>query len=109
MKKLAVVSTVIGFSAAGVVSDALSFETGKVSESRNVLVSSSEEMKCGKKMKEMKEKIEQCRKMMKEASCGSKMKECKTLLKKKEGKCGSMMKTKQKAKEMACGQCGSKK
>ena len=107
-KKVAVLSAVLGTSVASMAgSDLISYNTGKVSSSRNILVASADKMTCGK---EMKEKMKQCRKMMEEAKCGSKMKECKALLKKqKEGNCGAMNKTKKKAKEMVCGQCGAMK
>lgn len=110
MKKgITAISTAVGMIATTTLADNLvSYQQGKVSDSR-YLLASADEMTCGK---EMKEKVKECKKMMEEASCGSKMKECKKLLKEKgkEMSCGAMMKkTKEKAKEMACGQCGAMK
>ncbi len=105
-KKITAVSTIVGMAVGYALADNIvSYEQGKVSDSRYMLAM-SDEMTCGK---EMKEKVKECKKMMEEASCGAKMKECKKLLeKKKEGSCGAMMKkTKDKAKEMACGKCGA--
>lgn len=109
-KEITAISAAVGMIASTAMADQLvSYQQGKVSDSR-YLLASADGMTCGK---EMKEKMKECKKMMKEASCGSKMKECKKLLKEKgkEGNCGAMMKkgTKEKAKEMACGQCGAMK
>jgi len=107
-KKITVGAAIAGVAISGAsASDLVQFNHGKVSESR-MLLAMGDEMSCGK---EMKEKVKECKKMMKEAKCGSKMEECKKILKEKcmEMSCGSMMKTKEKAKEMSCAQCGAVK
>jgi len=85
-KKITAVSTIVGMAVGSAVADNIvSYQQGKVSDSRYMLAM-SDEMTCGK---EMKEKIKECKKMMEEASCGAKMKECKEILnKEKEGNCG---------------------
>lgn len=107
-KEITAISTILGMMASTVMADdVISYQHGKVSDSR-YLLASADGMTCGK---EIKEKVKECRAKMKEAKCGSDMKECKTILKGKEMSCGAgnMKKTKDKAKEMACGQCGAKK
>jgi hypothetical protein len=106
-KEITAVSAILAVAAGSAVANNLvQYQSGKVSDSRNILAM-SDEMTCGK---EMKEKVKECRRMMEEASCGAKMKECQKIMEKqKEGNCGSMMKSKEKAKEMSCGQCGAMK
>ncbi len=92
--KTAVIGSIaLSFSASE--ADLIDFSKGKVSESRSILLAKDHgEMTCGK---EMKKKMEECKKLMEEAKCGKKMKECKMI----------MEKSKEKSKEMACGKCGS--
>jgi len=109
-KEFTAVSTAIGVVVSSVIAeDVVSYKQGNVSDSR-YLLASADGMTCGK---EMKEKVKECKKMMKEATCGEKMKECKTLLQKvkdNDSSCGAMMKkSKEKAKEMTCGKCGAMK
>ncbi len=117
-KKVTAISTAVGMVATTALADNLvSYQQGKVSDSR-YLLASADEMTCGK---EMKEKVKECRKMMQDMRCGKEMmeemKECKQIMQKyKEMNCGNMMNnnskennTKKKAKEMACGQCGAMK
>ncbi len=97
-----VVSTILGVSASSIADEVVSFNEGKVSDSRYILAS-ADEMTCGK---EMKQKVQECKKMMKEMKCGSEMmkemQECQKILEKAgEGK------SKDKSKEMACGKCGA--
>jgi len=105
MKKgITAISTAVGMIATTALADGLvSYQQGKVSDSR-YLLASADEMTCGK---EMKEKVKECKKMMKEMKCGTEMmkemEECKKIMNKMNGD------TKKKAKEMACGQCGAMK
>ncbi|SNZ03180.1 hypothetical protein SAMN06265182_0314 [Persephonella hydrogeniphila] len=94
-KKLTAVSTAIGVAFIGSQASVVDYSQGKVSDSRVLLASG--EMKCGK---EMKEKMESCRKMMEEMKCGKEMME-------QMKECKKIMGTKEKVKEMACGKCGS--
>ena len=103
-KKVTAISTAVGMVATTALADNLvSYQQGKVSDSRYILAS-ADEMTCGK---EMKEKVKECKKMMKEMKCGSEMmkemQECKKIMDKMDSD------TKKKAKEMACGQCGAMK
>ncbi len=90
-KELTAVSAAIGIAISGSYGALFDYSQGKVSNSRTLLATA--EMSCGK---EMKQKMEKCKKLMEEAKCGKEMKECQKI-----------MDTKKKAKEMACGKCGS--
>jgi hypothetical protein len=92
-KKLTAVSTALVLT--GSQAAVVDYTQGKVSDSRLLLASG--DMKCGK---EMKEKMENCKKMMEEMKCGKEVME-------KMEECKKIMESKDKMKEMACGKCGS--
>ncbi len=104
-KKAQVLSVVLGSAAVGATAaqadEIVNYSEGKVSDTRYELIAKSDtDMRCGK---EMKEKMKECKRLMKEASCGS----CGKEMKEKMKECKEMME-KHKAKEMSCGKCGSK-